>query len=84
MDNQTQPTRFRLVLATFAGLLVSGYWFYRDRLRPPHRWGPVSDCQRGYRGRSNAQSIQITHWSGGHACDLEGALPGMTIVSLTF
>ncbi len=28
-------TRFRLVLATFAGLLVSGYWFYRDRLRPP-------------------------------------------------
>ena len=70
---------WRLLLVCW--LAVTG--FTEIGFAPP-RWGPVSDCQRGYRGRSNAQSIQITHWSGGHACDLEGALPGMTIVSLTF
>ena len=33
---------------------------------------------------SDAQSIQVTDWSGGHSGDLEGTLPGMTIVPFAF
>jgi hypothetical protein len=35
-------------------------------------------------GRSDAQSVQVTDLSGRHSGDLEGTLPGMTIMPFAF